>query len=483
MEFFCKKMLQAAGTVVVFRPEIESLQIEEQKTVLKALTVLAQEIGFADLPEFSGREGKIHFSFSSGGREFLQVGLGKKPNLSALQKAVALLVQTCSVQEIEQLVLCVDGLFLPFQEAIFESVLAFLLVSYSFDEFVTEKKSKSVFPKTVTLVGDAEEEITLAQDVFSAIKLVRDLVNTPANVATPQFLANVAKTLEKDFGFFCQIFTPQECEKMKMGCFASVFRGSEEPARFIVLDSNPESQEPPLVFVGKGVTFDTGGISLKPAANMHEMKSDMAGAATVLGLFHLFGLRREKRRIVGILPCTENVPGNKATKPGDVVFAMNGKSVEILNTDAEGRLILADSLCFSEKFKPAAVIDLATLTGACVVALGEIIAGLFSNDEKLASIFIEQGRAVGEDFWRLPLPYEYQKDLKSDVADLKNMGKREGGAIYAALFLENFVPENTPWIHLDIAGPARSKKDSGIIKVGGTGFALRTLWNVVQNFS
>lgn len=481
MEFFCKKLSQVKGTVVVFRPEIENLQIEEQKTALNALAAFAQEIGFVNLPEFSGREGKAHFSFSPNGRELLQVGLGRNPNLSSLQKAIGLLVQTCSVQEIEQIVLCAD--FLPFQGAIFESVLALLLVSYSFDEFAAEKKSKNVFPKTVILVGDAAEEIALAQDVFSAVKLVRDLVNTPANVATPQFLANVAKTLGKDFGFSCQVFTPQECEKMKMGCFASVFRGSEEPARFIVLDSNPESKEPPLVFVGKGVTFDTGGISLKPAANMHEMKSDMAGAATVLGLFHLIGLRREKRRIVGILPCTENVPGNKATKPGDVVFAMNGKSVEILNTDAEGRLILADGLCFSERLKPAAVIDLATLTGACVVALGETIAGLFSNDEKLASVFIEQGRAVGEDFWRLPLPHEYQKDLKSDVADLKNMGKREGGAIYAALFLQNFVPKNTPWIHLDIAGPARSKKDSGIIKVGGTGFALRTLWNVVQNFS
>ncbi len=482
MEFFCKKLSQAKGTVVVFRPEIENLPKEEQKTALNVLVCLAQEIGFADLPEFSGREGKVHFSFSPSGREFLQVGLGKNPNLSALQKALALLVQTCSVQEIEQISLCVDGLFLPFQEAVFESVLALLLASYSFDEFVAEKKSKTVFPKTVTLVGDAAE-VAPAQDIFSAVKLIRDLVNIPANVATPKFLANIAEELAKDFGFSCQVFTEQECEKMKMGCFASVFRGSEEPACFIVLDSNPGSQEPPLVFVGKGVTFDTGGISLKPAANMHEMKSDMAGAATILGLFRLLGLRREKRRLVGILPCTENVPGNLATKPGDVVFAMNGKSVEILNTDAEGRLILADGLCFSEKFKPSAVVDLATLTGACVVALGETIAGLFSNDEKLASVFIEQGRVVGEDFWRLPLPDDYQKDLKSDVADLKNMGKREGGAIYAALFLQNFVPENTPWVHLDIAGPARSKKDCGIIKVGGTGFALRTLWNVVQNYS
>ena len=333
------------------------------------------------------------------------------------------------------------------------------------------------------LFGDEhKKQAELARDTFESVRLVRDLVNTPANIATPEYMAQAAKKLAQEYGFFCQVFDSAACEEMKMGCFASVFRGSDTPARFIVLDSNPEADQRPLVFVGKGVTFDTGGISLKPAANMHEMKSDMAGAATVLGLFKMLGLRGEKRRVVGILPCTENVPGSRATKPGDVVFAMNGKSVEILNTDAEGRLILADALCYSEKYQPECLVDLATLTGACVVALGGKIAGLFCEDEHLQGAIREHGQKNGEDFWPLPLPDEYKKDLKSEVADLKNMGKREGGAIYAALFLQHFIPEKTPWAHLDIAGPARGKENSGYWKTGGTGFGLRTLWELVSSW-
>jgi leucyl aminopeptidase len=293
----------------------------------------------------------------------------------------------------------------------------------------------------------------------------------------------VARDLAAEFGFGVQVFGPEEIIGMGMGSFASVFRGSDTPARFVVLDSNPDGGRP-LVFVGKGVTFDTGGISLKPSAKMHEMKGDMAGAAAILGLFRTLGRAGGGgRRVVGLLPCTENVPGSRATKPGDVVTAMNGKTVEILNTDAEGRLILADALAYSARFEPEILVDLATLTGACLVALGTKVAAVFATTAELDQRIREGGSRAGERYWPMPLWAEYGAPLKSDVADLKNIATREGGAIYAAMFLKNFVPEGVDWAHLDIAGPAWTDENASVFRPGGTGFGVRTLWELVEEYA
>jgi leucyl aminopeptidase len=313
------------------------------------------------------------------------------------------------------------------------------------------------------------------------VYLARDLVNTPANVATPSFLAETAETLGREHGFKVRVIEADEAEGMGMGCFAAVFQGSPEPAKLIVIDAAPKGaeRERPLVFVGKGVTFDTGGISIKPSAKMDEMKGDMAGAAAVLGFFEALGRLGAPRRVVGILPCTENMPGGAATRPGDVVTSYAGKTVEIVNTDAEGRLLLCDALTFAAEFDPLAVVDLATLTGACLVALGTDVAAVFSANDLLAESIAELGARVGDLYWRMPLWDRYFESLKSDVADMKNVGPREGGAVNAALFLKQFAPASAPWAHLDIAGPAFATTATALTAKGGTGFGVRTLLALV----
>jgi leucyl aminopeptidase len=363
-----------------------------------------------------------------------------------------------------------------------ELALVARLVTHRFTSFKS-KPGPEDCPASL-LLWSAEEDLSARVEeklaVAAGVCLARDLVNTPANAATPEYLAQTALSLGEEFSFKIHVFEPEEIVEMSMGCFASVFRGSDTPARLIVLDSDLEDSGPPLVFVGKGLTFDTGGISLKPAAKMHEMKGDMAGAAAILGLFKALGQAGgRKRRVVGILPCTENVPGSRATKPGDVVTAMNGKTVEILNTDAEGRLVLADALCYAARFEPEIVVDLATLTGACLVALGTKTAAIFSPAAELESRLRESGSRVGERFWPMPLWADHGSPLQSDVADLKNMAGREGAAIFAALFLQEFVPEGVDWAHLDIAGPAWTDENTSIFRPGGTGFGVRTLWELI----
>lgn len=434
---------------------------------------------------FSGKAGRVRLV---GGHEgpALVVGLGEaeKLDLDGFRSAVGTAVRAAASQEIETL--CIDAghlATLPLDGDLpTELALAARLAAYRFVSFKS-KPGEEDCPVSLSLRSPdpaLAARVDAALAVAAGVCLARDLVNTPANVATPEYLARTARDLGAEFGFKIDIFGPGEIEDMGMGCFASVFRGSDTPARFIVLDSDPEDPRPPLLFAGKGVTFDTGGISLKPAAKMHEMKGDMAGAAAILGLFKAMGeAGGRRRRVVGLLPCTENVPGSRATKPGDVVTAMNGTTVEILNTDAEGRLILADALSYAARFRPEILVDLATLTGACLVALGTKVAAVFSTTEELDLRIRESGSRVGERFWPMPLWAEYGRPLKSDVADLKNIAAREGGAIFAALFLKNFVPEDTDWAHLDIAGPAWTDEDASIFRPGGTGFGVRTLWELI----
>lgn len=320
------------------------------------------------------------------------------------------------------------------------------------------------------------------------VLFARDLSNGPANCLTPAVLAEQAQTLAKECGFGCTVFDREQIETKGMGALFAVGRGSAQGPRFIVLEHCPKGkeQDKPLIVVGKGITFDTGGISLKPAAKMHEMKGDMGGAAAVLGFFRAlssFADADELPRVVGLIPAAENMPGGDATRPGDVVVTLSGKTVEILNTDAEGRLILCDALTYAQQeYTPAAVIDLATLTGACVVALGDYASGLFTEDKALRGAIMDCAEDAGDLVWPLPLWDDYDASLKSDVADFSNMGPREGAAIIAALFLRRFIEKGTRWAHLDIAGPGYVVKSSPLLPVpGGTGVGVRLLCRLLRN--
>ncbi len=284
--------------------------------------------------------------------------------------------------------------------------------------------------------------------------LTKDLGNLPGNVCTPTYLADTARKLAREFKLKAEILGPKQIEALKMGSFLSVARGSVQPPQFIVLkyEGGPARQAP-IVLVGKGVTFDTGGISLKPGEAMDEMKYDMCGAGSVLGTIRAVAEMGLKLNVIAVVPATENMPGGKATKPGDVVTSMSGQTIEVLNTDAEGRLILCDALTYAERFKPAAVIDVATLTGACIIALGHVNWGLFSKSDALADELLAAGRATGDTAWRLPVEEEYQEQLKSNFADVANIGGRPAGSVTAACFLARFT-EKYEWAHLDIAGTA-----------------------------
>jgi len=323
--------------------------------------------------------------------------------------------------------------------------------------------------------------LTQAAAIANGMNLTRELGNLSANVCTPTFLANTARKLADDYGFDIEVLERKQLEALKMGSFLSVTRGSDEAPKFIVLKHNGgKPKDAPVVLVGKGITFDTGGISLKAGPGMDEMKYDMCGAGSVLGTFRAIGEMGLKLNVVGIVAACENMPSGRATKPGDIVTAMNGTTIEILNTDAEGRLVLCDALSYAERFKPAVVVDIATLTGACIVALGHHTSGLFTRDDAahdaLADELLQAGKQAGDVAWRFPLGEIYNDQLKSNFADLANIGTPGAASITAACFLENFTRKYT-WAHLDIAGTAWK---SGANK-GATGRPVPLLTKFLMN--
>ena len=318
----------------------------------------------------------------------------------------------------------------------------------------TPRKLKKVRFGVPVLNAATQTAFDTAVATVSGVELAKEWANRPANHATPKLLAQAAQQLAKSAKLTCQVLGPKEVAKLGMGSFMSVAQGSREPLRFIVLQyQGATKQHAPVVLVGKGITFDTGGISMKPAAEMDEMKFDMSGAASVMGVFKALGHIKPEINVVGLIPACENMPDGLAIKPGDVVTSMSGQTIEILNTDAEGRLILCDALTYAERFKPTAVIDIATLTGACMVALGSVRSGLFASNDALATALLQAGDQALDLCWRLPLDDEYAEGLKSNFADVANLGGRSGGAITAAKFLQRFTA-SYPWAHLDIAGTA-----------------------------
>lgn len=314
-----------------------------------------------------------------------------------------------------------------------------------------------------------------AESISNAVYYSRDLVATPSNEMTPTILANRARQVARKRDIKVTVMGEPFMKRLGMNALLSVARGSNEPPKLIAMEYNGGTKrEKPVVLVGKGITFDSGGISIKPADRMEEMKSDMAGGSAVIGILMAIADLRLPVNVVGIIPATENLPGGRAYKPGDVLQSMSGKTIEVISTDAEGRLVLADAFAYADRYKPKVLIDMATLTGACIIALGDLIVGMMGTDEELKGRIREASEATGEKVWELPLPEEYNDLIKSDVADFKNTGGRPGGAITAALFLQKFVGDY-PWVHLDIAGPALLAKDRPYIPKGASGVGVRLM--------
>jgi leucyl aminopeptidase len=329
--------------------------------------------------------------------------------------------------------------------------------SYVYTTTLSSPKARSLQSLSLSMQGanpSHKEAVARAQACIAGIELAKEWANRPSNYATPTLLAGVAQKLGKHKNIQCEVLGPKEVAKLKMGAFLSVAKGAVEPLRFIVLRYNGgPAKQAPVVLIGKGITFDTGGISLKPGAEMDEMKYDMGGAASVLGTFEALARLQPRLNVVGLIPATENMPDGQATKPGDVVTSMSGQTIEILNTDAEGRLVLCDAMTYAERFKPRAVVDIATLTGACVIALGHVRSGLYANDEPLGKALLDAGESCGDLCWRMPLDEAYAEGLKTKFADVANVAGRPGGSITAAKFLQRFGREYA-WAHLDIAGTA-----------------------------
>lgn len=362
------------------------------------------------------------------------------------------------------------------------------LRSYRFDKYHTKKKPEdlpSLVKFTVVVAREAEARKAFAplDKIADGVFFTRDLVSEPANIIYPESLAKEAKALEK-LGVKVEILGEAQMAKLGMGALLGVGQGSARDSQMLVMQWNgaPRSKEGPLAFVGKGVTFDTGGISIKPAGGMEDMKWDMGGAGTVIGLMKALAGRKAKCNVVCVAGLVENMPSGTAQRPGDVVTSMSGQTIEVLNTDAEGRLVLADALWYTQgRFKPRFMIDLATLTGAIIVSLGHEYAGLFSNDDTLSERLAAAGKATGEAVWRLPMGDAYDKQINSDIADMQNIGgDRVAGSITAAQFLQRFV-NGVPWAHLDIAGMAWTKKDQPTVPKGGTGYGVRLLDRLVAD--
>ncbi len=354
------------------------------------------------------------------------------------------------------------------------------------DVYKSDRKDQQMESVVVITSGDEarlQKAVDEARIIGESQNFTRDLVNEPSNRMTPTILADRADKMAQEVGLKCEVYGADKIKELKMGAFWGVAQGSDEPPALIVLRYEPPSAPPSPVLglVGKGITFDTGGISIKPADGMEKMKYDMAGGAAMIGAMRAIALLKPPIKVTAVICATENMPSGKAQKPGDVQIAMSGKSIEIINTDAEGRLVLADGLHYARQLGCTHLIDAATLTGAVVVALGYVNAGAFANNDKFYEQFASAVKKAGEKFWRMPLDEDYKESIKSNIADMMNTGGRWGGAVTAAMFLKEFA-ENTPWIHLDIAGTAWMEDNKPWIAKGPSGIAVRSLVELARDF-
>jgi leucyl aminopeptidase len=364
-----------------------------------------------------------------------------------------------------------------------------MVADYDADRYRTERNGEKGIDNLLLATGGdalptgAEAALNRGRILGEAQNFTRDLVNEPSNHLTPTRLAERASAMAAHFGLTCEVRGPQEIQDLKMGAFWAVARGSNEPARLIVVRYSPQDapELPVIGLIGKGITFDSGGISIKPSENMHEQKTDMAGAATMLGVMQAIAQLKPRVRVMAVIPATENMPSGNACKPGDVITSMSGKTIEILNTDAEGRLVLADALTYAKRLGCTVLIDAATLTGACVIALGAITTGVFGWNKEWVNRVLAAAHTAGEKMWQLPVDDDYRDLYKSTIADLANSGGRYGGAIIGAMFIGEFAGD-TPWVHLDICGTRWANDEKPYRAKGPTGHGVRTLVQLLTDF-
>ncbi len=434
---------------------------------------------FSRALERKGFEGQVgqYVGFDTGlakPSKVVVLGVGAEPTEEALRRAGGLLGRAANNDRSAALA----G---NLEKGAAAAVEGFLLAQYSYDRFKSDPKPS----KTEGLIvqGDLDEgELRRARVVTQAVCWARDLINTPALNKAPTAICAEAEARLGKLGLRLKVHDAEDLEKGDFGGVLGVAAGSDRPPRMLEIHYEPEHYETFVALIGKGITFDSGGLSIKPAGAMTTMKTDMSGAAAVVATMGAVASLEIGVRVMALAPLSDNMPGPLAIKPGDVLTTRNGKTIEVLNTDAEGRLILADALAYAAEFEPDLMVDLATLTGACKVALGDSIAAIMGNDQSLIDRMKRVGDRAGEQLWQLPLAQEYRSALKTPMADMKNIGGRWGGAITAALILEEFVAER-PWAHLDIAGPARWPRDEHYMVKGGSGFGVRTLVGLLEDLA
>ena len=481
---FVKPALPRAGALVLLAVEDAPLSGLAEQADKEAGGAIARGLEAA---KFKGRKGQSTTLWAPGGgiSKVVAIGLGKAAEITeaGLEAAGGGIAGTMAQER--EATIAADALSAAQAASV---AFGIALKSYRFDRYRTTEKEEDKPKLERVAMGVAEPAKAKAafapmQAVADGVFLTRDLVSEPPNVLTPVECAERCKALTK-LGVEVEVLGPREMKRLGFGALLGVAQGSANEPRMVVMKwmGAPKGKKPagrPLAFIGKGVTFDTGGISIKPAGGMEDMKWDMAGAGTVIGLMAALAGRKAKADVVGIVGLVENMPSGTAQRPGDVVKTASGQTVEVINTDAEGRLVLADVIHYCiEKFDPRFMIDLATLTGAIIIALGHEHAGLFANDDTLAQRIEAAGRATGEACWRMPLGDAYDKQIKSDIADMKNVGGRPGGSITAAQFIQRFV-QGKPWAHLDIAGTAWSSKDTPTVPKGATAYGVRMLDRLV----
>ena len=440
--------------------------------------------------EFRGKKGQsaiIHTLGKVKAKRLLLLGLGEKAkfNPDVLRKAAAFAATKARDMNLQELAVEVpeEAVRLPMDRQAEALTTGSFLSLYRFEKYVCEKDRKPKLKK-LTLVSSkrglrkATESANRAMVVADAVFLARDIANDSGPDGTPKAIVEIALEQSKKNGVKCQVFDEKELEKRKMGGILNVGRGSENPPRLVVMEYG-SPRRPTVAIVGKGITFDSGGISIKPSKDMDVMKSDKSGAAVTIAVMQAAARLKLPVHLIGLAPLAENMPSGRSYKPGDIIRTMSGKTVEVLSTDAEGRLILADALTFAQTFKPRYIVDLATLTGACLIALGHHAAGLMGNNEALKRALKSAGDEVGERVWELPLFEAYYEQIKSEVSDMKNTGGSEGGAITAGAFLGRFI-ESSNWAHIDIAGTSWSGDDKGYLRKGATAFGVRLLMEFIS---
>ncbi len=482
-----------SGLLVVFA--LDTAEKKQTKPVIKLLTTggplakaTAAILGSGEFAAASCETVLLHAPDGLKAERILLVGLGKLTT-AEVRKAAGAAVRFAKPRKLRELTIAIpEGLDpLAATRALVEGAY---IGDFDPDTYRSDRKDQSIEQLNVLAPNGGKQaaiEAGLREGVIlgEAQNLTRTLVNEPGNVMTPTVLGQKASEMCLQFGLRCEVYGAEKLKELKMGAFWGVTKGSEEPPALIVMTYEPKNAPatPVLGLVGKGITFDTGGISIKPADGMEKMKYDMAGGAAMIGAMQAIAQLKPAVKVVGVVCAAENMPSGTAMKPGDVQIAMSGKSIEIVNTDAEGRLVLADGLAYARQLGATHLIDAATLTGACVVALGVVNAGCFSNDEETYRHFTNALEISGERFWRLPLDEEYKEQIKSNIADIMNTGAtRWGGAINAAMFLKEFV-EDTPWIHLDIAGVAWTEEQKPWMAKGPSGIAVRTITEWVRTFA